>query len=289
MNLDRALTLTSRQPVDLKPIEDALNVEQMRTFELALEIGLQLGEIRGTLHAEKLSLEQTKITVESEIKQLKSLHCIELQVLSDDQFSIRQVINERIKSFVAELEVFRNQKAETKIFSQDMTLLISLSELVQETKESLIYPSYPLAPEGEQLCEEKKENALVVPVTGNTLVAFQNQVKALKQSVLPLRRMIRTWVERKKEMIEFHQKLLEEQRQREKPLIKAILDKVRSVQQSVNWATLAGPSVNYFNTLSYSPPSRRFLMDDYQREITVEVKKIQDRLNGVIKTIERYT
>lgn len=281
-----ATTLSPTQPLDLKPIEQALSAEQSRTFQLAIELGMQLGAIKQTLILDKQSLGSGGKTIESEIAQLKIAHSAEYQVLSDNHFAIRQGIYERIKKIVQKVESYRAGGAEVCTYSSDMNRFAPLLKITEVKGEKCVYPAYPTDAPLPDPIELNEETALSVPITGSLMVGYQNEVKNLKQEVRTLRKDNALFLKRKEGMITSHQKLLEDTKKNEKVYWAEILLKVKEVYQKINWGNLVVSNYAYWRR-SFSASSASIYHNENQAMMNIWVKKMQDRMCALIQSIEK--
>lgn len=253
-------------------------IEQQRTVQLAFEAGIQLGMAKRTLLLEKLSLQAANMALEIENTQLKLTHQYEFQVLNHQLFASREAIAERIKGLVVQVKVFQVGCNETTTFSSDLGLIMGLVNLTERKAVCLPYPEYR---QRESLTDEESTPNCIL----NLPARFQEEMALIEKEVGTLRRENRTLLQQREERVRYHLQVLEAKKRAGIGELNELLSKIRSLFDQIKWDTLAVTNSAFIER--FPTPLKRIYQERYQTGLKVEVQKIQDQMQLLIKMIER--
>jgi hypothetical protein len=150
-------------------------------MKLVFQLGLQIGQIFGSLNGQKMQLESEQRTLNKQIEQLKAAHTVKLDVLIENWSAKRKVFVEHLKTIIVKLKSFSDDHRCCVLKPIDPSPVKKLLNAARKIDFEELR-KYPEPTEKQPSLSQEKQVSLVSPI--QTLAQMQPTVKDLVQPAL---------------------------------------------------------------------------------------------------------
>lgn len=276
------------------PVENPQNIDE-RMIELYITAGTKLGDNRRALINELDGLDSQNRILVGEITHLKLFHADELNAAVDGFVAARNVIVEKLKAIIERLKAFPEKYKCCGYIPLDPTPLQSIiNELVSKDLEPYQLRKYPEYSDKRLNKGIPQEESAIVPFSDIPLtlqskpiiIKLTEEIEALEARVAPLRAENHALIEKKKIMIDFHGRHLEDLNQLQKSSMTKIVERVRVIYNAIKWEV--NETVGQCSRCYDLYDGLAFLQRDKLRFAQATHKEMQQKINDKLNDVREH-